>query len=266
MSKSIKILNILLAIFTVLIVAAFICLFLFWCSFGNPCDVLFEENYTEWYTEDGFCGFTSTIDNCAAYGYVTVNGKKVRARFEITHKASVVITMRYSEDLNLPKTVGGITYYYKDEFGEYYNGEFTGEYADNSFITEDFEIGAVQYPSFKMYSRKVEPSTVDARDYVYCDWYSEDSIMKINHYMSYSMDVYGCAIYIDGEEVSARFKWCDGKRFEVYNEGGDNTELVMLASGSYTNVATDLSLTFEEDAAFGLQGQTVKLTGRSIKF
>ena len=260
MSKSIKILNILLAIFTVLIVAAFICLFLFWCSFGNPCDVLFEENYTEWYTEDGFCGFTSTIDNCAAYGYVTVNGKKVRARFEITHKASVVITMRYSEDLNLPKTVGGITYYYKDEFGEYFYGEFTGNKEDNTFITEDFEICAVQYPSFEMYSRKVEPSTVDARDYVYCEWRSEDNSVKIGNSFLSEMDVYDGFILKD-EEVPVCFKWCDGKRFEIYNRGEEATELTLLASGSYTNVATDLALTFEEDAAFGLQGQTVKLTG-----
>lgn len=244
-------------------VAVYSVIFSFVCFACTSCIAvyldIFNDNYTEWYTEDGFCGCTTVLIN-AAYGYVTINGIKTRALFRVSSTASVGITIRYNEDLNLPKSVGGVTYYYKDEFGEYYNGEFTGNKEDNTFITKDFEIGAVKYPSFKMYSRKVEPSTVDARDYVYCEWRSEDNSVKIGNSFLSEMDVYGGFILKD-EEVPVCFKWCDGKRFEIYNRREDATELKLLASGSYVNVATDLTLTFEKDSTFGLQGQKVNLTG-----
>lgn len=244
------------------VVAVYSVIFSFVCFACTSCAVyldIFDDNYTEWYTEDGFCGCTTALIN-AAYGYVTINGIKTRALFRVSPTASVGITIRYNEDLNLPKTVGGVTYYYKDEFGEYYNGGFTGAHKDDTFTTKDFEIGAVQYPSFKMYSRKVEPSTIDARDYVFCEWRSEDNSVKIGNSFLSEMDVYNGFILKD-EEVPVCFKWCDGKRFEIYNRGEDATELKLLASGSYTNVATDLTLMFEEDSTFGLQGQKVNLTG-----
>lgn len=244
-------------------VAVYSVIFSFVCFACTSCMAvyldIFDDNYTEWYTEDGFCGCTTALIN-AAYGYVTINGIKTRALFRVSPTSSVGITIRYNEDLNLPKSVGGAIYYYKDEFGEYYNGSFTGAHKDDTFTTKDFEIGAVKYPSFKMYSRKVEPSTVDARDYVFCEWRSEDNSVKIGNSFLSEMDVYGGFILKD-EEVPVCFKWCDGKRFEIYNREEDATELTLLASGSYVNVATDLTLTFEKDSTFGLQGKKVNLTG-----
>ena len=74
-------------------------------------------------------------------------------------------------------------------------------------------------------------------------------------------DMEALFLILKDEEVPVCFKWCDGRRFEIYNRREDATELKLLASGSYVNVATDLTLTFEKDSTFGLQGQKVNLTG-----
>lgn len=224
---------------------------------------VFKENYTEWYAKNGICGFTATLVNngAEAYGYVTVNGIKVRALFEVSPTATINVKLQYSEELGLPKGVGNITYYYKDDFyGEIYAGKMSGYHDGDIFCVDSFTVGAMELGPFKMYNRTIEPFTVDARDYTECVWTSDDGDIFIN-YISIAMDVHFGSITVDGEDIPIHFKWCDGNRFEIYNGEDGATERSVLASGTYSNVATDLSLTFEEDTFFDLQGQTVNLTG-----
>lgn len=221
---------------------------------------LFEEDYIEWYSEDKKCGFTSTLSDFSAYGYFTVNGIVVRAYFEASYDASLKITFPYSDDMNIVTESGGISY--DTSYGEC-GGKVEGYREGDVFHVTNMRVGYTSLGSFDLYRRKVEPSTVDARDFTACIWTADDGCMTIQNGMS-GLDEYVATVETGGNQKSVYFEWLDNSQFEISDKRKYEADRNVLANGTYTNHALELSLTFETDTAFGFAGKTVKLTGKMI--
>lgn len=216
---------------------------------------LFEENYTEWYAEDGRCSFTAALNGFGGYGYFTVNGKKVRAYFSVTFDAALKIEFPYSDDLGIvTESSGGASY--DTSYGECV-GLIEGRRNGDLFHVSDMRVGFTHLGSFDLSRRKVDPLSVDARDYTACTWTANDGCLTIESYR-YGVDEY---LLSPSDGSSAYFKWLDGNRFEIADKRQYEEERTVLACGSYSNRVLELSLTFEKDDAFGLEGRTVALTG-----
>ena len=215
---------------------------------------VFVEDYTEWYTEDGACGFIAAINNDSAYGYFTVNGIKVRAYYQVTPTNTLQVTFPYSEELNILTELDGARY--EVEYGTC-GGVMEGSRDGNVFHVSGFRVGYTEIGSFDMYSRKIESADINARDYTFCTWAADDESVIIEENF-YGFDVHTGTAVLNGETHPVYFKWCDNNCFEIYSvEDGQN----VLASGTYTNAALDLYLFFETDTAFGSEGHTINLTG-----
>ena len=215
---------------------------------------LLQEDYSEWYSEDGVCGFTAVLSDFRAYGYFRVNGKTVRACFETSFDASVFITFPYSEDLNIvTESSGGAAY-------DTSYGVLVGRRDGDVFHVTNMRVGYTSLGSFDLYRRKVDPSTIDARDYTACVWTADDGYLTIDYGMC-GIDEYVATVETGGEPRSVYFRWLEGRRFEIGDKKQYEEDRNVLASGTYINNALELSLTFETDTAFGLKGKTVKLTG-----
>lgn len=220
---------------------------------------LYKENYTEWYTQNDCIGFTTALSDYSAYGFIVINGIKVRTLFALGTPYGYSVEVDYDESLGVSEE----PIHYIDEsytIGNY-KAFFDGSLKDGVLSAESFTICGIEFPAFEMYSRKVDPSTVNARDYADCRWSDKDDTISISSFTACSIDVYKGTIKLNGEDIQIHFKWCDGNRFEIYNGEDGAEERNILASGTYTNDVLNLSLTFEEDTAFGYAGETVSLTG-----
>lgn len=249
---------------------SFIAIFIIFCSSMSGCAVyldVFKEEYVEWYSENGLCAFTSTLDKSYAFGYITVNDIRLRALFETTYDAKLLITFPYSDELNISTESNGMSI---DTTTGFCTGYVQGTRKGDVFHVSSLTAGFTELGSFDMYSRKVEPTDVDARDFAVYVWKSEGDNITIKasyHYRnSGRWDEYPGTVVLNGEDIRIWFRWCDGNRFEIYGDEDDAEERSVLASGSYTNVALNLSLTFEEDTAFGYAGETVNLTGNGLEY
>lgn len=220
---------------------------------------LYKENYTEWYTQNGSMGFTTALSDSSAYGFIVINGIKVRALFALGTPYGYSVEVDYDESLGVSEE----PLHYIDESYTTgcYKAFFDGSLKDGVLSAESFTICGIEFPAFEMYSRKVDPSTVNARDYADCRWEDEDDCIFISSLNACSIAVYKGTIKVNGEDIQIHFKWCDGNRFEIYNGEDGAEERNILASGTYTNDVLQLSLIFEEDNVFGYAGKTVSLTG-----
>ena len=232
---------------------------------------LFEEEYTEWYSQDGSVSITSTLSHYSAFGYFTVNGIQVRAFFGIwsegvvlysaPNQGTLVFYFLYSEDLDIVTEQNGVSA--MDESGVC-SGELTGTRDGDVFHVTGMEVGFTQLGSFDLYSRKVDPASIDARDFVDCYWKSDDGLFAIDAYFDYSVwDVYCATLALNDESYYIAFVWRGDGRFELYDFEAyiaDRESCMLLASGTYGNVGGQLTLYFEEDTTFALTGQTIELT------
>lgn len=244
--------------------AVMFCAMLTGCAYSLD---LFEEEYTEWYSQDGSVSITSTLSDSYAFGYFTVNGIKVRACFEVwsegvvlfssQNQGTLVFYFPYSEDLDIVTEQNGA--YATDESGVC-SGKLSGTRDGDVFHITSMEVGFTQLGSFDLYSRKVDPASIDARDFAGCFWKSDDGVIVIDYYLGELWDERTVHIVSGGEEYQVCYVWCDGGRFEIYNDEYELENRVLLASGTYSNAGEQLTLYFEEDATFGLTGQTIELT------
>ncbi len=222
---------------------------------------LLQEDYSEWYSEDGICGFTAVLSDVCAFGYFRVNGKTVRACFETSFDASVFITFPYSEDLNIvTESSGGAAY---DTSYGVCHGVLAGRRDGDVFHVSNMRVGYTSLGSFDLYRRKVDPSTVDARDYAACVWKADDGCLTINYGMC-GIDEYVAMVETGAESQSVYFRWLEGRRFEIGDKKQYEEERTVLANGTYSNDTLELSLHFETDTAFGLEGKTIELTGKTV--
>lgn len=219
---------------------------------------IFEDDYVEWYSEDKKCGFTSTLSNFSAYGYFTVNGNVVRAYFETSYDASLKIAFPYSDDMNIVKESGGTSY--DTSYGEC-GGKVEGYREGDVFHVTNMRVGYTSLGSFDLYCRRVDPSTIDARDYTACVWTADDGCITIKNGMC-GIDEYIATVEMGEKTKSVYFQWLNNRQFEISDKRKYEDDRHVLANGTYANNAMELSLTFETDTAFGLAGKTVKLTGK----
>ena len=233
------------------------------CAPFSSCAVylnLLQEDYSEWYSEDGVCGFTAVLSDACAFGYFRVNGKMVRAYFEVSYDASLKIAFPYSDDMNIVTESGGISY--DTSYGEC-GGKVEGYREGDIFHVTNMRVGYTSLGSFDLYRRKVDPSTIDACDYTACVWTADDGCITIKNGMC-GIDEYIATVETGGEPRSVYFKWLEGRRFEIGDKKQYEEDRNVLASGTYINNALELSLTFETDTAFGLKGKTIELTGKTV--
>ena len=231
------------------------------CAPFSSCAVyldIFEDNYTEWYSEDGVCGFTAVLSDFRAYGYFRVNGKTVRACFEVSYDASLRIAFPYSDDLNIATESGGASY--DTSYGEC-GGKVEGYREGDIFHVTNMRVGYTSLGSFDLYRRKVDPSTIDARDYTACVWTADDGCITIKNGMC-GIDEYIATVEMGERTRSVYFQWLNNRQFEISDKKKYEEDRNVLASGTYTNNAMELLLTFETDSALDLAGKTVKLTGK----
>ncbi len=239
---------------TCIFVSSLFCLPAFSCANYD----LYNEDYTEWYAQNGCMGFTTTLSDYSAYGFILINGIKVRALFSLGTPYGYSVEIDYDESLGVSEE----PLHYVDESYAMgcYKAVFDGSVKDGVLSAQSFTICGMEFPAFEMYSRKVAPSTVNARDYADCSWVDEDNCIFISSYTTCSINVYTGTIKVNGEDIQIHFKWCDGNRFEIYNGEDGAEERNILASGTYTNAGPQLTLLVEEDETFGLAGRTIELT------
>lgn len=222
---------------------------------------LFEEDYTEWYSQDGSVSITSTLSDGYAFGHFTVNGIEVRACFETTYRGTLWLTFPYSEDLDIVTERNGV---YRLREDGICGGEMTGTREGDVFHVTGMEVGFTQLGTFDLYSRRADPAGIDARDYVGCYWKSDDGLFVIDAYFDYPIrDVCRATLALNGESHYMAFAWRDGNGFALYDfdaYAADRESCELLAGGTYTNAGGQLTLYVEEATAFGLAGQQIELT------
>ncbi|MCD8040116.1 MAG: hypothetical protein LUF82_01215 [Clostridia bacterium] len=218
----------------------------------------FLKDYTEYYTEDGLIHYTTTSSDYGAYGYITIGGVSARAVFYDVAPHGVCFEVAYNENFNIDDS-----YVYDTFYGERYAvGSFDIAEDDGGLYVYDFYFCGIEYDYIRLYENQLNTTTADARDYYNCVWATDDtSAVSMVFNRSSEIDILAGSVVTDDGSTDIRLKWCDGQRFEIYNGEQDATEWLLYASGYYTNVATELTLTFEYDSVFGLTGQTVNLTG-----
>ena len=234
-------------------VAVMLCAMLTGCVCDTSLDI-FKDDYIEWYSEDGSVCITSTVSSDYAYGYFTVNGIQVRAYFSLTYTSSLEIAFQYSDDLNV---VTDDYENYVSDTGICY-GYIVGYRSGDVFHVTEFVVGNTNLDTFDMYSRYVDPTSIDARNFG-CVWKSEGDLITIWDGLGWYLDEQFGTVVANGVKYSIFFVWCEGGRFEIYNDEYKLENRILLADGTYSNVGEHLTLYFEEDTAFGLSGQTVEL-------
>lgn len=220
---------------------------------------LYNEDYTEWYCEEGYMGFTTAVSDSSAYGFIVINGIKARALFSLSTPYGYEVEVDYDESFGVTKEPID---YVDDSFAVgCYSARFDGDLQNGVFSVYSFTLCDIEFPAFVMYSRKVDPSDINARNYADCDWGDKDSFICISERTWCGVDVHMGTINVNSEDIPIFFKWCDYNRFEIYNGDDGAEERPVLASGTYTNDVLNLSLTFEKDTTFGYAGKTINLTG-----
>ena len=219
---------------------------------------------TEYYTEDGVMGFRCIKGYGTALGYIRLNGVTVDAFYELTYIGSMFVTILYNEELALSEEAHKEYFIDDDREGKFYRDEFSGHYADGVITTKNIKLFGQDFGYLEIKSRAIDPTTVNAREYLEYIWKSDDGRLStetgngVIRYLSRGI------AKTDNGELSVILKWCDGNRFEIFDNAEKYNDRELLSYGTYTNEQLEAEFRFETDALFGLAGQTMKLKGEDI--